>query len=351
MHASNLAGTVDLVRRALKLVADEFRAAGDCASAAVELLAGDCGAEEAFLGACVGKGRVPSISGVVCGGERALRGSWVGEDGGCGREDGAEDESGVHCVGELGVRADGVVEVGELAFGLMEVGLDGILEGVVSRVDDGGGCWLVVSLLSLDVEIDGGSHLSGVPDAGQRLYVYNTTLPVLLRACPFYLQSRALRAPAGIYQPFSAIHTRTGRSHRSRAPTRCSGAREASCIVVKPGHLMEGRRYQGQMAFARLRHRASRSRLAPYGRKAAYMRWRLYAVWGCKHVGAQHLRLVGRPLSRVHVWLRVSERVRVSTDLQCIGRVPVCPPRGRAGQGRDWMSGVDDMCIHLIWCI
>ena len=28
-------------------------------------------------------------------------------------------------------------------------------------------------------------------------------------------------------------------THRSRAPTRCSGAREASCIVVKPSHLVE----------------------------------------------------------------------------------------------------------------
>lgn len=38
-------------------------------------------------------------------------------------------------------------------------------------------------------------------------------------------------------------------THRSRAPTRRSGAREASCIVVKPSHLMESTketRYQGQ---------------------------------------------------------------------------------------------------------
>lgn len=103
MHTSDLAGAVDLVGRALELVADELRATRDRASTAVELLARDCGAEEAFLGACVGKGRVPGVSGVVCGGERALRGSGVGDDGGRGREDGAEDESGVHCVGELGV--------------------------------------------------------------------------------------------------------------------------------------------------------------------------------------------------------------------------------------------------------
>jgi hypothetical protein len=176
MHASDLTGTVNLIRRALELVTNEFRAAGDGTSAAVKLLARDCGAEEAFFRAGVGEGRVPGVSGVVCGGERALGCSWVGDDGGCGREDGAEDEGGVHCVGELGVRANGAVEVGELTFGLVEVGFDGVLEGVVGRVDDGCSRWLVVSLLlSLDVKVDGGRHLPGVPEAGQRLYVYDTT--------------------------------------------------------------------------------------------------------------------------------------------------------------------------------
>lgn len=105
----------------------------------MELLARRCGAEEAFLGAFVGERRVPGVSGVVCGGERALRGTRVGDDGGCGREDGAEDESGVHCVGELSVRADCVEKVGELAFGLDEEGFDGGLEGVVGGEDAVGG--------------------------------------------------------------------------------------------------------------------------------------------------------------------------------------------------------------------
>lgn len=67
MHASNLAGAVDLIRRALELVANKLRGARDCASAAVELLARDGGAEETFLRAGVGEGRVPGVSGVVCG--------------------------------------------------------------------------------------------------------------------------------------------------------------------------------------------------------------------------------------------------------------------------------------------
>lgn len=135
VHASNLARAVDLIRRALELIADELGAAGDGACAAVELLAGDGRAEEALLGAGVGEGRVPGVSGVVRGGEGALRGSRVGESGGGGREDGAEDEGGVHCVGELGVGANGDEEVGELAFGVGEKGRDGVLEGVVGSVN------------------------------------------------------------------------------------------------------------------------------------------------------------------------------------------------------------------------
>ena len=227
VHASNLTRTVDLIRRALELVADELGAAGDGAGAAVELLAGDGGAEEALLGAGVGEGRVPSVSWVVCGGEGALGGSRVGESGGGGREDGAEDEGGVHCVGELGVGADGGEEVGELAFGLGDEGRDGVLEGVVGSVNRvGGSCrWRVVrSLLGLEVKVDRGRHLPGVPDAGQRLYVYDTAaclLPVLAgRACvrcPFRLQSRA---SAGIYYlPAILSHPHHGRPAHTVAHT------------------------------------------------------------------------------------------------------------------------------------
>jgi hypothetical protein len=72
VHTSNLAGTVNLIRRTFKLVADEFGAAGDGAGAAVELLAGGGGAEEAFFAAGVGEGGVPGVPGVVGGGEGAL---------------------------------------------------------------------------------------------------------------------------------------------------------------------------------------------------------------------------------------------------------------------------------------
>ena len=203
VHASNLARAVDLIRRALELIADELGAAGDGACAAVELLAGDGRAEEALLGAGVGEGRVPGVSGVVRGGEGALRGSRVGESGGGGREDGAEDEGGVHCVGELGVGAEGGEEVGELAFGVGEEGRDGVLEGVVgsvNRVIGSSGRWLVVgSLLGLEVKVDGrGRHLPGVPDAGQRLYVYDTAAslsPCALRGVGACVRARfAFRA-------------------------------------------------------------------------------------------------------------------------------------------------------------
>jgi hypothetical protein len=112
VHASDLRRAVNLVRGALELVADELFAAGDGARAAVELLARDGAAEEAFFRAGVGERGVPGVSRVVGGREGALGGSWVGEDGCGGREDGAEDEGGVHCVGELGVGADLVGEVG-----------------------------------------------------------------------------------------------------------------------------------------------------------------------------------------------------------------------------------------------
>ena len=137
VHTRDLARAVNLIRRALELIADELRAAGQGAGAAVELLAGGRGAEEAFFGAGVGEGRVPGVAGVICGGERALGSSWVGEDGGGGREDGAEEEGGVHCVGEGGVGEEGR----ELAFGVGEEGLDGVLEGVVGSVNRGGGRW------------------------------------------------------------------------------------------------------------------------------------------------------------------------------------------------------------------
>ena len=138
MHTSNLTRAVNLIRGTLKLIADELGAAGQGAGAAVKLLAGGRGAEEAFFGAGVGEGRVPGVARVVCGGEGALGGSWVGEHGGGGREDGAEEEGGVHCVGEGGVGEEG----GELAFGVGEEGLDGVLEGVVGSVNRGGSrCW------------------------------------------------------------------------------------------------------------------------------------------------------------------------------------------------------------------
>jgi len=215
VHASDLARTVDLIRRALELVADELRAAGERAGTTVELLAGDGGAEEAFFGASVGEGGIPSIAGVVCGGERALRGSRVGEDGGGGREDSAEEEGGVHCVGELGVGADGGEEVGELVFGVVEVGFDGVLEGVVGIVD-GRCCWLVVSLLGLKVKIDGRRHLPLVPDAGQRLYVYDTTCT--LRACVrarFAFRAGQLRAYTTTRHSQPSTHT-NGAAHTAR---------------------------------------------------------------------------------------------------------------------------------------
>jgi hypothetical protein len=164
VHTSNLARTVDLIRRTFKLVADEFGAAWDGAGTAVELLAGGGGAEEAFFAAGVGEGGVPGVPGVVGGGEGALVCAWVGEDGGGGREDGAEDEGGVHCVGEVGVGADGGEEVGELAFGVGEEGRDGVLEGVVGSVNRvGRRRWVVRSLLllllGLEVKVDRGRHL------------------------------------------------------------------------------------------------------------------------------------------------------------------------------------------------
>ena len=254
VHASDLAGAVDLIGRALELVADELGAAGDGAGAAVELLAGDGGAEEAFLGAGVGEGRVPGVSGVVCGGERALGGSRVGEGGGGGREDGAEDEGCVHCVGELDVGADGVEEVGELAFGVGEEGRDGVLEGVVGSVNrvGGRGRLVVGSLLGLKVKVDRGRHLPRVPDAGQRLYVYDTAAFSLcspVRACVPVSPSEQGKC-GHILSPAILSHPHHGgpATHRSRAPTRCSGAREASCIVVKPSHLVESTketRYRG----------------------------------------------------------------------------------------------------------
>jgi hypothetical protein len=106
VHASDLRRAVNLVRGALELVADELFAAGDGARAAVELLARDGRAEEAFFRAGVGERGVPGVAGVVCCCEGPLRCSWVGENGCRGREDGTEDEGGVHCVGELGVGAD-----------------------------------------------------------------------------------------------------------------------------------------------------------------------------------------------------------------------------------------------------
>lgn len=180
-----------------------------------------------------------------------MGGAGVGDYCCCGGEDGAEDESGVHCVGELGVGADGLGEIGELAFSLVEESLDGVLErGVLGgdvAVNDAGGISgidrrrnVVRSTLRGNVKVDGGRHLPGVPEAGQRLYVLTGRQRIAYgrRASPVSgLQSRAR---AGIYQPFSAIHTSTGRSHRSRAPTRCSGAREAWCSVVKPSHLVVG---------------------------------------------------------------------------------------------------------------
>lgn len=238
VHTRNLTRAVDLIRGAFELVSDELGAAGDGAGAAVELLAGSGGAEEAFFGAGVGEGRVPGVPRVVCGGEGALGSSRVGEDGGGGSKDGAEEECGVHCVGDV----DGVEEGGELAFGVGEGGLDGVLEGVVGSVNRGGGrCWWVVRrlllLLGLEVKVDRGRHLLRVPDAGQRLYVYDTAclspcaFGRCVRACPFRLQSSEgnLRAYTSHSQPSGHPHHRTParpHTHRSRAPTRRSGARE-----------------------------------------------------------------------------------------------------------------------------
>ena len=56
MHASNLAGAVDLIGGALELVANELRAARDGAGTAVEVLARVRRAEEALLCACVFEG-------------------------------------------------------------------------------------------------------------------------------------------------------------------------------------------------------------------------------------------------------------------------------------------------------
>ena len=140
-------------------------------------------------------------------------------------------------------------------------------------------------------------------------------LPVLsegacVRACPFRLQSSEgnLRAYTSHSQPSIHPHHKTParlHTHRSRALTRRSGAREvweASCIVVKPSHLVDWTSEEEISGFARLRHRAPTPRHTPIGRKVhLYAMAPIGGLAAASTLEAQRLAAGRSTSSRVHL--------------------------------------------------